>query len=186
MRHRQTLRRVFAGRERDFLLRVGEIGRLEIACGAGIGAVLQRVAIGQYGLADIRETVRLGLIGGGATSAEAESLVSAYIDPCPLDDALGLAAEILAATLRHLPDADPKPRDEAPQKSDPGAFVDALIEAGGAIGFTPVDINAMTLGELAAVFKGHARANSPADASKAPSLDEFNRVLADESAKGNV
>lgn len=104
----------FAGRRRAFQLRIGEIGELEQVCGAGLGAVYARVATMQWRMDDLRETVRLGLIGGGATPAAAQSLVERYIDAddAPKGEALQLAADILSACINGVAAALGKPEGE--------------------------------------------------------------------------
>lgn len=90
--------RPFAGREREFCLRIGEIGELERICGAGIGAIMLRLASHQFYSADIWETIRLGLEGGGLLEIEASALVTRYREQ-PLAPYLGLAAEIVQAAV---------------------------------------------------------------------------------------
>lgn len=57
---------------------------------------------GDWRIADVRETIRLGLIGGGTTPSDAFIQVSAYVDDVekfPLTDNVGLAAAILHHAL---------------------------------------------------------------------------------------
>lgn len=87
----------FAGRARVFDLRIGEIGELETLCGAGVGAIYTRLGTLQFKHADMRETIRLGLIGGGLHPAEADMLTQRYVDLQPINDSLQLAADIMRA-----------------------------------------------------------------------------------------
>ncbi|MGY2051680.1 gene transfer agent family protein [Methylobacterium sp. JK268] len=89
----------FAGRRRKFELRLGEIGELERRAGAGIGEIMVRLAAHRFYAADIRETVRLGLVGGGEDLAGAEALMRYSVDGFPLSEHLQLAADILAAAV---------------------------------------------------------------------------------------
>lgn len=107
---RTAIDHVFAGRSRRFQLRIGEIGELERLCGAGIGAIQLRLTGHQFRLADIREAVRLGLEGGGASEPEATSLVMRYLDPAPIAEHIQLAAYILSACIAGVPE----PEDEDP------------------------------------------------------------------------
>lgn len=97
------LRRPFAGAERAFDLRIGEIQALERACGCGIFGLLVRIGSHQAYASDIRETIRLGLVGGGETDAESTRLIMAEIDGRPLAEHLPLAAEIIKSVIDGLP-----------------------------------------------------------------------------------
>lgn len=104
--------RPFGGRARVFRLRIGEIGELETLCAAGIGEIYLRVATQRYRLADLRETIRLGLIGGGAPPGEADMLVGRYVDGRPIAEYLQLAADILTALHAGAQDAAQDSPDE--------------------------------------------------------------------------
>lgn len=93
----------FAGRRRKFELNIGTVGEVERLAQAGIGAIMMRLATHQFTLADVRETIRLGLEGGGAPEAEATALVLRYVDPHPLSVSLPLAAKIVTAFVEGLP-----------------------------------------------------------------------------------
>lgn len=54
---------------------------------------------GDWRVDDIRETIRLGLIGAGTTPTEAFLLVSRYVDNVPLTENVGIASEILMHAL---------------------------------------------------------------------------------------
>jgi hypothetical protein len=107
------IRRAFAGQDRSFLLRWGEIKALERACGCGIYGILKRLAGHEAYAGDIRDTVRLGLIGGGLTDAEATTLVLETVDTAPLNQHFALAAEIIKATIDGLPELDEVDREAA-------------------------------------------------------------------------
>ena len=91
------VREPFAGEERTFAIRLGEIRRIEERCGVGIGEVLRRLSRCVYATAnfpgvqalasgveiksdDVREVIYQGLLGGAMASAEATKLVSIEID----------------------------------------------------------------------------------------------------------
>jgi hypothetical protein len=97
-----TVRRPFAGRERDFRLRIGEIGELERICGAGIGAIAMRLAHHQFYAADVWDTLRLGLEGGGTPEIEASALLLRYKEG-PIADYIGLAGDIIGAAISGIP-----------------------------------------------------------------------------------
>lgn len=99
----------FAGEEHDFCLRVGELMELQEKREAGPAVLLARLSLGQWLIQDVTETIRLGLIGGGADSATAARLVRLNVEQRPFD--LGgesglviLAVKILAAATHGAPD----------------------------------------------------------------------------------
>jgi len=126
---------IWAGGEHQFCLsKVGSILDLEAKCGAGIAVVMTRLGSGAWGLNDVRETIRLGLIGGGLAPDAAMQLVRNHVDPP--DNALApsvlIAYAILEAVMVGVPD-DPvgkKPDDEAGEGADTGK--DELGKAGPA------------------------------------------------------
>lgn len=63
-----------------FRLTVTGLIELEEKCSAPFATVWKRVNLGEFGIADVRETIRLALIGGGKDPAEALKLVRRYID----------------------------------------------------------------------------------------------------------
>lgn len=110
------IERPFAGRIRAFdVAPLGIVERLERACQAGMGEILGRLQgrlnpfTGGYDPlfrhADIRETIRLGLIGAGATDAEATECVIEAIDGRPVAEHLGLAVAIVTAYAFGVDDA---------------------------------------------------------------------------------
>lgn len=116
---RTAIDRDFAGRRRRFQLRLGEIGELERLCGVGIGAIQLRLAGHTFTNADVRETVRLGLEGGGAKPTEALAVVNRYVDGWPIGDNIGLAMEVLNACVAGVePPKDP-PGKEMAEGADP-------------------------------------------------------------------
>jgi hypothetical protein len=85
----------FGDAERAFCITPELIAELERKTGAGIGVLCQRLFAGQFSHADITETVRLALIGGGASPKEADDLVAAYALGRPLSETYPLAVSIL-------------------------------------------------------------------------------------------
>ena len=68
-----------------FALKAKQIEELEHICGEGIGRICARV-FGRvdYSYKHLRETIRLGLIGGGTDAVTAKRLVEAYVDGAPI------------------------------------------------------------------------------------------------------
>ncbi|GJE38557.1 gene transfer agent family protein [Methylobacterium persicinum] len=109
----------FAGQRRRFQLRLGEIGELERLTGAGIGAILLRIASHQFSVRDVWDTIRLGLEGGGTSAVEASALALRYRD-APLIDFLPLAGSIVAAAVNGVTPAAPgKPATEGSDTTAP-------------------------------------------------------------------
>lgn len=61
-------------------------------------AMLRQIG-GDWRVDDVRETIRLGLIGGGMSPTDAFVFVSGYVDQYPLTENIGLAASILMHAL---------------------------------------------------------------------------------------
>ena len=111
---------IWAGGEHPFLLRIGEMLALEKSCGTGIGAVFGRLSssltgLPQWHVVDITETLRLGLIGGGAGREEARDTVNSTADRAGL---LVLAPTAMSVLLHSLKgdDGDDDEEDASEQK----------------------------------------------------------------------
>lgn len=79
-----TIRRGWQGGEHDFSLSpLGHVFSLEEVCGAGLRVVHMRLLSDQWGVKDVREPIRLGLIGGGLKAEEALKLVKVHVDENP-------------------------------------------------------------------------------------------------------
>lgn len=142
---RTTLFTAFAGRRRRFRLRLREIEELERLAHAGIGEIMLRLAQHRFRAADIRETVRLGLEGGGLDEPEATALVMHHVDDTPLGEHLQLASDILSAAVSGVPDDPDRGRDPgngvgertddpatSPPSSPPAPRSDDLLTTSGA------------------------------------------------------
>lgn len=75
------------------------IHELERKTGHGFGALFARVSRHECGFSDALEIIRLGLIGGGTTPAEADAVVRAYGIARPFAESLAVAAGILAVVM---------------------------------------------------------------------------------------
>lgn len=105
----------WADGERSFRLRWRELILLQEACDAGPQVVLNRLQTGHWRMNDIRDTVRLGLIGGGATPEAALKLVQDYVEARPPVENVMFAVGILAAGLMGAPDEEPGEAPAAPE-----------------------------------------------------------------------
>lgn len=84
----------FGDGEYTFRLTPALIAELEQKCGP-LGMVCQRVFNRQFAQADIAETIRLALIGGGSSPKRAAELIAAYVADRPLAETWPLASKIL-------------------------------------------------------------------------------------------
>lgn len=111
----------FGGEERKFQLLLGEIRELQKRTNAGPHELLRRILAGTWRIDDLRETIRIGLEGGGLPPKEAGQLVRYYVDPPrPLSESVMIAAQILEAALVGVQDDEiPKSAaaEERPQSS---------------------------------------------------------------------
>jgi hypothetical protein len=84
----------FGDGEYTFGLTTALIDELEKKCGP-LGMVCERVFRRQFTQADIAETIRLALIGGGTAPKRAAELIAAYVADRPLAETWPLASKIL-------------------------------------------------------------------------------------------
>ncbi len=82
-----------------FRLGIGEIRELQDVTGVGPHALLKRIMAGEWRVDDLRETIRLGLIGGGMEPAKALPLVIRYVENRPLLESVRPALAVLSAVL---------------------------------------------------------------------------------------
>lgn len=102
----------------DFQLRIAELEELQELTDAGPEEVFHRISEGRWRVADIRETIRLGLKGAGMVALTARAMVDRYAGPGQLADNKELATCILAAALVGAPDED-APSGEMQGESGP-------------------------------------------------------------------
>ncbi|WP_234680805.1 gene transfer agent family protein [Bradyrhizobium monzae] len=88
----------FGDGEHAFHLTKPLIQELEKQCGP-IGALSNRLFARNFAQADINETIRLALIGGGTAPKRAYELIVAYVDGRPLIETYELATKIIERTL---------------------------------------------------------------------------------------
>ncbi|WP_314945887.1 gene transfer agent family protein [Bradyrhizobium cosmicum] len=88
----------FGDGEHVFKLTKSMVEELEKKCGP-IGALSNRMFARSFSQADLSETIRVALIGGGITPKRAHELIVAYVDGRPLAEIYELAAKILERTL---------------------------------------------------------------------------------------
>lgn len=89
----------WADGEYTFRLAIGQLRELQEKCDCGPPEILARLAAQRWRIDDLRETIRLGLIGGGTTPVAALKLVERYVDDRPLLESVTVASSILLAAL---------------------------------------------------------------------------------------
>lgn len=89
----------------DFCMRIGEIEELQELTEVGLLSTLDRITM--MFIKDIKEVLRLGLIGGGLDKAKAYQLVTRHVVEAYLIDAASLAGEVVQAALRGAPEDAP-------------------------------------------------------------------------------
>ncbi len=82
-----------------FRLPIAQLRELQEKADAGPAFILSRLQSGQWLVDDIRETLRLGLVGGGMTPVDALKLVQRYVDERPLLESRQPAMAVLLAAL---------------------------------------------------------------------------------------
>lgn len=94
----------WADGEYRFRLPIGQLRELQDKTGAGPFAIYKRLADGTWFVDDIRESIRLGLIGGGMQAEKALLLVKRYVDDRPLGVNVLTAQSILLAAVIGVPE----------------------------------------------------------------------------------
>jgi len=103
----------WADGEHTFRLGIKELEELQEKCDAGPAWIYGRLANDQWRVADVRETIRLGLIGAGMKPVPADKYCRRYVDEQPLSDSVPITMAILQAVLEGVPDEPPKGDGEA-------------------------------------------------------------------------
>jgi hypothetical protein len=117
-----TITIIWRGGEHQFCLaKVGEIFALEDTCRAGIMEILRRLETESWRLNDVRETIRLGLIGGGMDPERAMLAVKLHVDGNPngLAPSVLIAHEVLRAAVVGVRD-DPVGKQNAAETEAAG------------------------------------------------------------------
>jgi len=113
-----SVRLAFGGAERVFRLGIGELVELEESLGIGPLALMRRVLSGDWKTAEIREPIRIGLIGGGMTAKEAYVLARRYVDElADWGSNMAIAGLVLEAAIFG-------PEDEPVGKDQPAAMTE--------------------------------------------------------------
>lgn len=82
-----------------FALLIGELRELQDKTGVGPLVLYRRIASGDWHVDDMREVLRLGLIGGGMGPGKALGLVKRYVEELPLVENVEPALKVLEWAL---------------------------------------------------------------------------------------
>jgi hypothetical protein len=95
----------WADGEHTFNIRkIGPATELQDKCGGvGVGTIMNRLLKGNFFVADFREVIRLGLIGGGMRPVEASDLTKRYVDDRPWQESVLVATAIITAAIVGTP-----------------------------------------------------------------------------------
>lgn len=104
-----------------FRLTVSGTIELEQKCDAPFTVILNRLNQGTYGISDVRETIRLGLIGGGMEQVKALTLVRSQIDDHGGVAGHALAARAILMGLMFGFEAEPLGKAQAAPEANPNA-----------------------------------------------------------------
>lgn len=100
-----------------FRLPITQLEELQEKCDAGPPTIFQRLCSASWMVRDVRETIRLGLIGGGMSPAKALGLVQRYVDDRPLGENAPTAQAILLAAIIGVED-EPVGKTEAAESPE--------------------------------------------------------------------
>lgn len=93
-----TTTRLFVGdAAHDLALTPPMIVELERLTGRGIGGIFRRLAASEFAFAEVVETIRLALVGGGMEPQRADEIVETYVKPRPLAEIFPIALSVMEA-----------------------------------------------------------------------------------------
>ena len=102
----QPHKQFFGDKTRPFVLDPVLITELERVTGTGIGGLCRHLFAGEFRHHEMREVIRLALIGGGEAPEDAAQLVAVYVDGQPIEHSYALAVAILEAAWFGAPKAE--------------------------------------------------------------------------------
>jgi hypothetical protein len=95
---------VWGDGEHRFRTGIKEWREIQEKCGAGLIEIMDRLAHRRWKVDDVREPIRVGLIGGGMQPAQAFAVTKLYVDGRPLGESVNTAFAVLAAAIIGVPD----------------------------------------------------------------------------------
>lgn len=158
----------FAGEERVFDLRLGEILDIEAECGLGIGAIYIRLAKQEWRMKEVRSILAHGLRGGGSTLHEAKKLIDERIDAGRWLDLYELALDVLIKHMAGIEAGESEPEGDPERRIDAGEVLAAFAR----MGIDPARVREIAYDD----FVHLARAMGGDDV-KPPSREEFRDMV---------
>lgn len=118
-----SITRFFGDDEYPFRLAWKQIAELQEKRNCGPAILMQRLYSGEWFIEDIREVIRIALIGGGMSPSEALRLVRTYVEERPQDISgqnglLMTAIIIMSAAIARVED-EPVGEAKAPVPNEP-------------------------------------------------------------------
>jgi hypothetical protein len=104
-----------------FRLPIGALRELQDKTNAGPAQILNRFRDNTWRVDDVREVIRLGLIGGGMKPLDALTLVVRYVDNRPLMESFHTAFSVIAVALVGVPEDNPASSGKAQSESQSGS-----------------------------------------------------------------
>lgn len=86
---------------------------LEQKCGVGVAEIYNRLHTGRWWINDVRETLRLGLIGGGMDPVKALVLIRRYVDDRPWTESVAPALAVIMVAMVGVPGDEVGKKPEA-------------------------------------------------------------------------
>lgn len=118
---------LFGGDVRLFRLGIDELLAVEDACKSAVADIRSRLALKRWWISDVREPLRLGLLGGGMEPEKVRKLIDEHVAPGRIERHAMTALIVVNAALlgEDLEDeADPKAEDAgaAPESPQGGSL----------------------------------------------------------------
>jgi len=139
----------WAGKERLFRLKFGDVMDLEQACGEAIGTIFASVSGGSFKVGYVYHTLRLALISGGLSVMDTKRLVSNQFDAHPYMTHASVAGEILANLMVGIEPSE----KESSGEPEPIVFSD-VSQICRAFNMSPLDLREMRYSDFANMVRG--------------------------------
>lgn len=168
----------------DFRLGFGQFLELQEKTGVGPYALYKRLIGDDWFISDLYEVCRVGLIGGGMKPKDAYILAKRYVmDEPPLDN-LNLARLVLVAGLNGAPDEDRAGSEKSEDDGDDKLKSRDYYGLGAVIGYTPEQVDGMSMHQLKAAFDGYvSHHNGQAGGMTEKDKDELFELVQEEQRK---
>lgn len=156
-----------------FRLPWGSLIELQEQCDCGPYMILNRLNSDEWRVEYISEVIRLGLLGGDKDlhPIKANKLVTRYVRERPPFENLSLARSVLLVALFGAPDEKPAAKvdkGEEIETTDGKLMTRDIYGTAAVMGFTPQEVNEMSVFQFMAAFEGYAKHHAPDDGKLKP------------------